>query len=73
MVPVDTLNGVFRKLDRPVELAHGAILLIGREVLRFEKLDHDDVKQVALGARSAFLSLLEGGLTRMDALLEGAA
>jgi purine-nucleoside phosphorylase len=38
-----------------------------------EKLDHDDVKQVALGARSAFLSLLEGGLTRMDALLEGAA
>ena len=42
VVPVDTLNGVFRKLDRPVELAHGAILLIGREVLRFEKLDHDE-------------------------------
>lgn len=36
-------------------------------------LDHDDVKQVAVVARPAFLSLLEDGLARIDALLGGAA
>lgn len=42
VVPLDTLNGVFRKLDAPVELPHGTIVLVGREVLRFEKVDADE-------------------------------
>ena len=42
ITPVDTLNGVFRKLDRPIELPHGAIVLVGRELLRFERLDPDE-------------------------------
>jgi predicted component of type VI protein secretion system len=36
--PIDTLNGVFRKAAEPIELADGSILLVGREVLRFEKV-----------------------------------
>ena len=39
---LDTLNGVFRKTDAPVELGHGMIMLVGREVLRYEKLDPDE-------------------------------
>ncbi len=35
---LDTLNGVFKKADAPVELVDGATILVGREVLRFEKL-----------------------------------
>lgn len=35
---IDTLNGVFRKADAPVELVDGAIVLVGREVLRFERV-----------------------------------
>ena len=35
---LDALNGVFKKTDAPVELADGAIVLVGREVLRFEKV-----------------------------------
>ena len=35
---LDQLNGVFKKTDAPVELADGAIILVGREVLRFEKV-----------------------------------
>ncbi|MBK9029757.1 MAG: FHA domain-containing protein [Myxococcales bacterium] len=42
VTPVDTLNGVFRKIDRPTEVAHGAIMLIGRELLRFERLDPEE-------------------------------
>ena len=42
VVPLDTLNGVFRKIDRPTELVNGAVLLIGREVLRFERLEADE-------------------------------
>jgi hypothetical protein len=42
VVPIDTLNGVFKKLDGPVELVDGAIVLVGREVLRFEVLDADE-------------------------------
>ncbi|HVV84066.1 MAG TPA: FHA domain-containing protein, partial [Kofleriaceae bacterium] len=42
VVPIDTLNGVFRKLDAPVELANGAVVLVGREVLRYEKVDADE-------------------------------
>jgi pSer/pThr/pTyr-binding forkhead associated (FHA) protein len=39
---LDTLNGVFKKTDAPVELADGAIVLVGREVLRFEKVTPDE-------------------------------
>jgi hypothetical protein len=35
---LDTVNGVFKKCDAPVELADGAVLLLGREVLRFERV-----------------------------------
>jgi pSer/pThr/pTyr-binding forkhead associated (FHA) protein len=42
VVPIDTQNGVFRKIDAPVELQHGATLLVGREVLRFEKVEADE-------------------------------
>ena len=35
---VDTLNGVFKKADASVELADGTTILVGREVLRFEKV-----------------------------------
>lgn len=42
IVPLDTLNGVFKKLDSPLELVDSAIVLVGREVLRFEILDADE-------------------------------
>ncbi len=42
VVPIDTLNGVFRKLDAPIDLPAGSILLIGREVLRFELVEADE-------------------------------
>jgi pSer/pThr/pTyr-binding forkhead associated (FHA) protein len=35
---IDALNGVFKKADAPVELADGTTILVGREVLRFEKV-----------------------------------
>jgi len=40
--PLDTLNGVFKKADGPVELIDGAIILVGREVLRFERVGADE-------------------------------
>jgi pSer/pThr/pTyr-binding forkhead associated (FHA) protein len=42
--PLDTLNGVFRKTDVPVELLDGMTILVGREVLRYERLDPEEVK-----------------------------
>lgn len=42
VVPLDTFNGVFRKIDAPVELAPGTTILVGREVLRFEAVDGDE-------------------------------
>jgi hypothetical protein len=36
--PLDAVNGVFKKADAPTELADGAIVLLGREVLRFERV-----------------------------------
>ena len=35
---LDTLNGVFKKADLPVELVDGTLVLVGREVLRFERM-----------------------------------
>jgi hypothetical protein len=42
--PLDTLNGVFRKTDAPVELTDGMTILVGREVLRYERLDPEEIK-----------------------------
>jgi hypothetical protein len=36
--PIDTTNGVFKKSDGSVELVDGSIILVGREVLRFERV-----------------------------------
>jgi pSer/pThr/pTyr-binding forkhead associated (FHA) protein len=40
--PIDTTNGVFKKTDSSVELADGAIILVGREVLRFERISQEE-------------------------------
>lgn len=42
VVSLDPLNGVFRKLELPVDLDDGSVLLVGREVLRFELVDADE-------------------------------
>lgn len=42
IVAIDVLNGIFRKTDAPVELVDGSVVLVGREVLRFEKVDADE-------------------------------
>jgi len=42
--PLDSLNGVFRKTDAPVELVDGTTILIGREVLRYERIEPEEVK-----------------------------
>jgi pSer/pThr/pTyr-binding forkhead associated (FHA) protein len=42
--PLDTLNGVFRKTDAPVELTDGMTILVGREVLRYERVDPEETK-----------------------------
>ena len=44
ILPIDTLNGVFRKADAPVDLHDGMTVLVGREVLRFERVDAEEVK-----------------------------
>ncbi|MBS1121700.1 MAG: domain containing protein [Deltaproteobacteria bacterium] len=44
VVPVDTLNGVYRKADAPVELVDGMTILVGREVLRFERVEPEETK-----------------------------
>jgi len=44
VIPLDTLNGVYRKTDAPVDLIDGSVILVGREVLRFEKLDAEESK-----------------------------
>jgi pSer/pThr/pTyr-binding forkhead associated (FHA) protein len=42
--PLDTLNGVFRKADAPVDLVDGMTILVGREVLRYERVDAEETK-----------------------------
>lgn len=42
IVCLDVLNGVFRKLELPIDLEDGAVLLVGREVLRFELVEADE-------------------------------
>jgi len=40
--PLDSTNGVFKKTDGSVELADGTIILVGREVLRFERVTPEE-------------------------------
>ena len=42
ILALDELNGVFRKTDASVELVDGSIVLVGREVLRYERVDPDE-------------------------------
>lgn len=42
IVCLDLLNGVFRKLELPVDLEDGAVVLVGREVLRYERVADDE-------------------------------
>jgi pSer/pThr/pTyr-binding forkhead associated (FHA) protein len=42
IVPLDTVNGVFRKLDAPVEVIDGGTFLVGREVIRFERVSAEE-------------------------------
>lgn len=42
VVPLDTLNGVYRRIGEPTPLVSGAIFLAGREVFRFELVDEDE-------------------------------
>jgi pSer/pThr/pTyr-binding forkhead associated (FHA) protein len=44
VTPLDTLNGVFLKADLPTELIDGTTILVGREVLRFERVAAEEVK-----------------------------
>jgi hypothetical protein len=44
VLPIDTLNGVFRKADAPIDLADGMVILVGREVLRFERVEAEEAK-----------------------------
>jgi len=46
--PLDTLNGVFRKADAPIDLVDGMTVLIGREVLRYERVEPEEAKVHAL-------------------------
>jgi len=46
--PLDTLNGVFRKADVPVDLIDGMTILVGREVLRYERVEPEEAKVHAL-------------------------
>jgi pSer/pThr/pTyr-binding forkhead associated (FHA) protein len=40
--PIDTTNGVFKKTEGSVELVDGTIILVGREVLRFERVAQEE-------------------------------
>jgi hypothetical protein len=48
VVPVDTVNGVLYRIDGATEIEHGALLLLGREVLRFEICDAAEREAPAL-------------------------
>jgi pSer/pThr/pTyr-binding forkhead associated (FHA) protein len=42
IVPLDTLNGVFYRVSEPTPLQDGDLLLLGREIMRFELVDQDE-------------------------------
>jgi len=39
---LDQLNGVFKKASEQVDLVHGSVVLVGREVLQFELLEPEE-------------------------------
>ncbi|HWN67030.1 MAG TPA: FHA domain-containing protein, partial [Haliangium sp.] len=41
-LPLDTFNGVFRRVRGPVELDDGDVLLMGQELLRFDLVEADE-------------------------------
>jgi hypothetical protein len=55
IVPVDRVNGVFRRLTASTRLVGGDALLMGRELLRFELVDEDE---------RAAPPLVQGGVVR---------
>lgn len=48
VTPLDRQNGVFRRLALPAELEDGDTLLVGREVLRFERVEPDEAAAAPL-------------------------
>jgi len=46
--PIDIVNGVYRKTDGAVELSDGTTILVGREVLRFERVAAEERTQAPL-------------------------
>ena len=42
ITPMDTLNGVFRKTNAPTDLLDGMTVLVGREVLRYERVETEE-------------------------------
>ena len=42
VLPLDQLNGVFRRLSAPYQLEDGDVVLVGREVLQFEQVVEDE-------------------------------
>jgi pSer/pThr/pTyr-binding forkhead associated (FHA) protein len=38
ITPLETRNGIYRRISQPAELADGSLILVGKQVLRFEFL-----------------------------------
>jgi pSer/pThr/pTyr-binding forkhead associated (FHA) protein len=47
VVPIDLLNGVYKRLRTPVPIASGTQILLGRELLRFELVEDPERGDVA--------------------------
>lgn len=48
VVPLDVVNGVFRRVQGVERLLPGAVLLLGREVMRFEEVDGELLQTPAM-------------------------
>ncbi len=48
IIPLDGLNGVFRRLRQDTKLADAAVILIGRELLRYNQLRSSESKPTQL-------------------------
>jgi ribosomal protein L40E len=55
IVPIDTVNGVFRRLSAQTRLGSGDVLLLGRELMRFDLVDEDE---------RVVKALVQGGVVR---------
>ncbi len=71
IIPLDTLNGVFRRLRQDTPLADGAVILIGRELLRYNSLPASESKpaQLAQHGVSLFGSPMRESWGRVSQLL----